>query len=279
MLIIAAAAPQTGAAAEGRAAGARAYALSNSDIERYEAARLTALAAANEDRLTLATLWLRRALTVAPDDAARAQTIADARFLQDRNPWAFDLMASLVPSSNVNGGAADRVASAPGTPTGTLSDDAQALAGWRAALGFGASYRLQQNATSRTRIGAQYQLARVKITEDVDLPDEALATDIAEFSLRHDRALATGSISGQISYARVNYRNLDPATLDVEVQKYDIWRLNLDRRLPLADRAELTLSASRSLTSYDIVAIGDVQRTAFGTSVDYILINADRLRA
>lgn len=278
LLVVAAAAPQQGDAAEGRRAGARAFALSSTNLERYEAARLTALAAANQERFTLATYWLRRALIVAPNDAERAQTLEDARFLQQRNPWSFDVSASLVPSSNVNGGAADAIATAPGNPTGTLSDDAQALAGWRGSLNLGATYRLQENPTSRTLIGAQYQGTRIRITDDVDVPDEALATDNFGINLRHDRVLSTGSIGAQLSYAAVDYRDLDSLTLQTEVQKFDVWRIDIDRRLPVGDAAELGFSVGRGLTSYELARIGDVTRTSIGASLTYRLLSTDQMR-
>jgi hypothetical protein len=279
LLIVAAAAPQQGDPAAGRRAGARAFALSDTDLQRYEAARLTALAAANQERFTLATFWLRRALIVAPNEAERDQTREDARFLRQRNPWSFDLSASLIPSSNVNGGAASEIASAPGNPTGTLSDDAQALAGWRGSLGIGATYRLQENPTSRTLIGAQYQAARVRITDDVDVPDEALSTDNFEVNLRHDRVLENGSIGGQLSYAMIDYRDLDSLTLETEVQKFDVWRIGIDRRLPVGDKAEISFSVGRSWTSYELTRIGDVVRTTVGASLAYRLPSDDQVRA
>jgi hypothetical protein len=278
LLIVAAAAPQAGDAAAGRRAGARAFAVSQTNVEKYEAARLTALAAANEQRFTLATYWLRRALIVAPSEEERAQTREDARFLQQQNPWIFDVSASLVPSSNVNGGAADGVASAPGNPTGTLSDDALALAGWRGSLDLGVTYRLQEDPTSRTLIGAQYQLTRVRITDVVDLPDEALATNVAEINLRHDRVLTNGSIGGQLSYTIVDYRDLDSVTLQTEVQKYDVWRIGVDRRVPVGDNAEITLSLGRSWTEYEIDRIGQVVRSTAGASLAYRLPSNDQIR-
>ena len=158
-VVIAAAAPRLGDPAKGRRAGARAWALSRGDAQKYEAARLTALAAANEERFTLSTLWLRRALTVVPSDDARAQTLRDARVVRQRNPWSTQLSFSLAPSSNLNGGSETDELIVDGTPTGgQFSEDSQALAGWRASLGFGTQYRFQQNARSRSTVGLQYQI-------------------------------------------------------------------------------------------------------------------------
>ncbi len=136
LIVVAAAAPQVGDPDRGRTAGARAFAVSQTDAQKYEAARLTALAAANDQRYTLATFWLRRALTVAPNDQERNRTLRDARGVTRLNPWSTQLSFSLAPSSNLNGGAEDEASTAPGNPTGTLSADAQAIAGWRAVLAF-----------------------------------------------------------------------------------------------------------------------------------------------
>ena len=87
LVVLAAAAPRVGRATDGRRAGARAWWLSETDLQRYEAARLTALAAANEERFSLASLWLRLALIDAPNEAERTRTINDARPVTARNPW------------------------------------------------------------------------------------------------------------------------------------------------------------------------------------------------
>ena len=87
LLVRAALETQAGDPDIGWAAGARAWRLANTPADRDEAARVTALAAANGDRCTLSGLWLRIALTSDPDDAARAQTITDARSIARRNPW------------------------------------------------------------------------------------------------------------------------------------------------------------------------------------------------
>ena len=62
LIIVAAVAPRQGDPETGRKAGGRAWQLSQTEIEKYEAARLTALAAATGKRYTLAEFWLRRAL-------------------------------------------------------------------------------------------------------------------------------------------------------------------------------------------------------------------------
>lgn len=279
LVIVAAAAPRVGDPQRGREAGVRAWRVATTDTQKYEAARLTALAAANEKRFTLATFWLRRALTVAPNEQERARTLNDARAVTRINPWSTQLSFSLVPSSNVNGGAEDASSTAPGNPTGTLSEDALALSGWRASLNFGAQYRLQEAQTSRTTVGFQYQTARVWITADTRVPDEAFNTNYYDLSLRHDRALENGTLSFRASRGLYEYRDLDLRAQTTDYEKYDIWRLSVDRRFALNERTLLSFSASREWLSYLATGIGDVDRVLLSGGTSYRLDSGDRISA
>ncbi len=279
LIVIAAAAPRLGDAARGRAAGARAFAVSQSDAQKYEAARLTALAAANDQRYTLATFWLRRALTVAPNEQERNRTLNDARGVTRLNPWSTNLSFSLAPSNNVNGGAEDEASTAPGNPTGTLSADAQAIAGWRAVLAFNTSYRLHQSRESRTTVGAQYRATRVRITDDIDIPDETFTTDYYELSLRHERALENGTLTLRAARALYSYRDLDgPSGAQVlNDEQYDIWRLGIDRRVPLNAQTALSFSVGREWQEYQNRGIGEVNRVTLGTGFVHQLASRDRI--
>ncbi|KQI71385.1 hypothetical protein AN191_13620 [Loktanella sp. 5RATIMAR09] len=279
LIVVAAAAPQLGDAARGRAAGARAFAVSQSDAQRYEAARLTALAAANDRRYTLATFWLRRALTVAPNEQERNRTLNDARGVSRLNPWSTGLSFSLAPSNNVNGGAEDEASTAPGNPTGTLSADAQAIAGWRGVLAFNTNYRLHQSRQSRTTVGAQYRGTRVRITDDIDIPDEAFTSDYSEVSLRHERALENGTISLRATRGLYEYRDLrGPSGAQVvDYEYYDIWRLGIDRQLPLNAQTVLSFSVGREWLEYQNAGIGEVNRVTVGTGLVRQLESRDRI--
>ncbi len=278
LLIVAAAAPRLGDPERGRKAGARAFAVSTTDIQKYEAARLTALAAANEERYTLSTFWLRRALIVAPNAAERAQTLNDARGITRLNPWSSNLSFSLAPSSNVNGGAEDENLSIAGNDTGgQISEDGLALAGWRATFGASTQYRFHQNAKSRSTVGLSYQGSRVWLTDDTDVKNEALSTDTLQVILGHERALENGTISVSLSQATYQYRDFDLRTQEIDLEGYDTTRLALNRRISLSDRTLLSLSASRDRLTYSVDAIGQVDRTNVGAGVTYLLDSNDRL--
>jgi hypothetical protein len=278
LLIVAAAAPRLGDPERGRKAGARAFAVSTTDVQKYEAARLTALAAANEERYTLSTFWLRRALIVAPNAQERARTLNDARGVTRLNPWSSNLSFSLAPSSNVNGGAEDANLSIEGNETGgQISEDGLALAGWRATLGVGTQYRFQQDDNSLSTVGLRYQGSRVWLTDDTEVTNEALSTDTLQFSLRHERGLTNGTIAITLSQAAYQYRDFDLRTQDIDLEGYETTRLALDRRLRLSDVTLLSLSASQERLNYSVDAIGRVDRTNLGAGITYLLESKDRV--
>jgi len=280
LLIVAAAAPRTGDPARGRAAGEQAWALSDTDAHRYEAARLTALAAARQDRFTLSTFWLRRALTVVPNDEERARTLQDARAVSRANPWSSSLSFSLAPSNNVNGGAEEEELRIEGEDTGgTIGESGVALAGWRGSLGVGVQYRFQQNQVSQSTIGLSYQGVRVRITDDTEILDESLRTDTTQLTLRVVRALENGTINFGLSRAIFDYRSFNSGTDSLDVESYDSTRLSIDRTLALSDRTQLAVGASQQQIRYSVDTLGTVDRTGLSARLSYALPSNDRIGA
>lgn len=279
LIIVAAAAPRVGDPARGYAAGARAWRLSQTPAQRYEAARLTALAANNQDRFTTASLWLRLALISAPDETERARTLQDARLVNQRNPWSTQLSLALAPSNNVNGGAEDEVSSAPGNPEGILSEDAQNLAGWRGGIGVTTAYRIQASEVSRTTIGAGLQIGRVWITEETEVPNEAFDTSSARVFLRHDRALWGGALGLGLTYGRYNYRDLDLSEATTEGRSYDVAGVSAEYRHAVNESTSLQLSLSRDLITYEETSIGEVDRRRADVALGHALASGDTVTA
>jgi len=276
LLIVAAAAPRLGDPERGRKAGARAFAVSTTDFQKYEAARLTALAAANEERYTLSTFWLRRALTVAPNAEERARTLNDARGVTRLNPWSSNLSFSLAPSNNVNGGAEDKNHIVNNVDTNlNISDSDLALAGWRATLGLGTQYRFQESAKSRSIVGLSYQGVRGTFREDTELPDETLRTDALTATLRHDRVLESGALSIILSRATFQYRTYSSRDV-VQVESYETTGIRLERNLPLSDKTSLSLLIGQERLDF---SVGDdrIDRTTLGAGLTYELMNRDRV--
>ena len=203
LVILAASQPQLGEAREGRRAGARAFRLSMSDRERYEAARLTALAAANEERYTLSQIWLRRAAVNAPDERTFAQTETDYRGIRDLNPWSVNLRFSIAPSSNVNGGSETEFLTINGSPAfGVFDGAARALPGTSASIDLRLAYKVSRTDRSQTSISARGYARNVWLNAEArtiapDSDNSDFASQVLEFSIDHARRLGDGTVSAQ----------------------------------------------------------------------------------
>lgn len=176
------------------------------DLERYQAARLAALAAANQDRFTLGEIWLRRALTVAPSAEDAAQTRTDAAGLRRVNPWSTSVSLSFAPSNNVNGGAESDINVIDGVPiVGILSESAQALSGWLGETDIRTTYRFRESSTYRTFLSARLAARGVILSEEAKDRLEAdnargfdpisasdFSTGRLEFAIGHDQAARRG---------------------------------------------------------------------------------------
>ncbi|WP_235224211.1 hypothetical protein [Octadecabacter dasysiphoniae] len=209
LIVLAAVQPKLGAARDGRRAGVRAFRLSQTDDERYEAARLTALAAANEERYTLSQIWLRRAAVNAPDERAFRQTQQDYRGVRNLNPWSVRLGFSITPSSNVNGGTdsefniIDGVTNPDGTPlVGVFSGAARALPGTIGVADVRLAYDVSRSAQRRTTLGARAYARAVWLNNEArtiapDSRNSDFGSQILEFSLDHSQRAGVGTVSAQ----------------------------------------------------------------------------------
>jgi hypothetical protein len=220
--ILAQAAFQMGDFATARTAAAKIYRSDAPANRRYQAARLAALAAANEDRFTLSELWLRRALIVAPTPEDVAETTNDARQVRRVNPWSTNVQLSFAPSTNITGGATSELNDIDGVPiVGVLSASAQALTGFVAQADLRTSYRLNETRTSRQTVSVRaYARAPIPIGEDLQaiwdegVEIEEFSTARLEFSFSHDQAVEDGlfginaDIGGYWSGAEYDYSYL-----------------------------------------------------------------------
>jgi hypothetical protein len=175
LTIMSAAQTALGNPREGFLAGRRAFRASTTRAQRYEAARLTALAAANQDRLTLARYWLRRAAANAPGAADLDQTRTDFRALRRMDPWSMRAQLSISPSDNVNGGSEVSYNLIDGLPfVGILSGDARALPGVSASANLEFGRRLSQSSDHATRLLGRVNVRRVWLNDEArEILDEA----------------------------------------------------------------------------------------------------------
>ena len=215
---------------------------------RYQAARLTAFAAAEQGRFGLAGLWLRRALIHAGAEAEVAQTIADSRAMRDQNPWTTNVSFTFAPSDNVNGGSEGAFNIIDGFPVvGTLSPDARALSGWSGSIDLRAGYRLAERPRFRTEVTAQLyargvllsQNARDFIASEQDADDAPItnadfASGIVEAGLTHLMAVRGGTAKLSLDLGR-NWSGTDDA--------FGYLRLTGTRSFALGETAGLTFQA------------------------------------
>ncbi|MBM1219628.1 hypothetical protein JQU17_05415 [Ponticoccus sp. SC2-23] len=237
--ILSQAAFRMGDFATARTSAARVYRSDAPKSRRYQAARLAALAAVNEDRFTLAELWLRRALIVAPTPEDVAETTNDARQVRRANPWSTNVQLSFSPSTNINGGATSELNYIDGVPiVGVLSASAQALTGFVALADLRTTYRLNETSESRQTVSARvYARAPIPVgeslqaIEDEGVKIEEFSTARLEFSFAHDQVVEDGlfginaDIGGYWAGAEYDYSYL---------------RLGLDRTFRLTPELSLT---------------------------------------
>ena len=275
LLIITAAAGRVGDFDKAREAGLAALAMSEDDQQRYEAARLLARAAADAERFGTSSYWLRRSLVFAPDVAAQQASLRDARAVAVRNPLRMGASFSIAPSQNVNGGATNSISSAPGNPTGRLSDDALALAGWRAVSNLSIDMRLWQSDDARLQFGFDTSTARVRITDATDIPDAAFATDWTEVGLDYRWVGQGNSVSAGLTRGRLRYGDYDNVTGTISDQHYDTRGLSFGYRQALGAQTVASVTYDRVRLDYLNPRIHPVTRDEIGLGLRHQSPNGD----
>ncbi len=167
---------------------------------RHETARLAALAAFRQDRPLVAKYWLRRASDYAPTPQAAHQIAQDFRQVDATDRWQRSVAFSLVPSSNINGGSQSDLLEIDGLPwVGTLSPDAQALAGLRATLNARLGTRLVQTPTRQTDIHAHLFASHHRLSHEARMLAPGLSGrdfDQMQFGIEASHRFAPASAKG-----------------------------------------------------------------------------------
>ena len=147
--------------------GRLAFRHSDTQVEKFQAARVTALAAMADNRTMLSQFWFRRAGDLAPTEADRNRIKQQFRVVQSRSPWNFRFNFSSTPSSNVNGGSEVSYNIIDGVPlVGILSADAQALSGLVSQGSVRGSYRFAASARSQSFVTASVFHKAVMLSDD-----------------------------------------------------------------------------------------------------------------
>ena len=173
--ILARVALMQGQPAEARDQAVALWHYNDDQIVRYDAARLAAFSWVEMDWPIFGQYWLRRALTVAPDDAAAAETINDFRNLRAANPLKLDLAMAVTPSANVTNGTTAREIRINGETLGFYLGDTflplapsyidRAYGGIAYAPRLSVSYRLREDADSVTNAWAMLQYRGVILSD------------------------------------------------------------------------------------------------------------------
>ncbi len=145
----------------------RAFGLTDDPRYRYQAARVAAVSALAGERRLQSQFWLRRAADLAPTDADRAKIERQFAALRAETPWRYRFDLSVMPSSNVNGGADSPYNIIEGVPlVGVLSGSARALSGVVAQGNASASYRFHRTDTAQTSLTGALYLKHVTLSDE-----------------------------------------------------------------------------------------------------------------
>ncbi|MGR3341694.1 MAG: surface lipoprotein assembly modifier, partial [Paracoccaceae bacterium] len=179
------------------AAGRRAFRATSVNIQRVSAARLVASAHFRARQHTRAEWWLRRALNLAPDQAAQSALRQDFAKVRQSNPLAVRLSFSTAPNNNVNNGSSSDTINIFGLPF-VLSPDARALSGIEVSAGVDLKYRLAQGQDRATDIGLKlfgrtFKLSNAAQAAAPDVSGSDFSFAVAEAFLMQTRRFANTS--------------------------------------------------------------------------------------
>lgn len=255
--------------------GTRLYRNSDDPIVRFDAARLVALGHAQQDNLTQAQLWLRRARQAAPTDQDAAAIANDYNILRQRNPWSFYADFGISPSSNINNGSSgstfdiDLLGSVLTLP---LPQSAQELSGYEISASARGTYRLSDGARHRTlaTFGVQ-STSHVLSSESRDAAPDFDVSNLNYWQLNSgiDHAWAVGDDNLPASVS------LDYAITFVDGDLFaSNLQLGMGRRWRAGEDAIVTGTVNLGHTDY---RAADVTSTLWATSLDwqYSLPNSD----
>lgn len=152
---------------------------------KFTAARLAARASVDLGQSGIAKYWLRRAVQVAPDDAAGAATVRDFLAVRSQSPVRLDFGLSIKPSDNVNQGAEDSLLTIDGIPTWFYFNAAtMALSGVETTANLGLRYRIAGTAAAPTEIGMRFNHRGVALSDKARaLAPQARGADFATSAL------------------------------------------------------------------------------------------------
>lgn len=150
LIIMSRAEAELGRPSQAEWAARQAWALADTQDEKFAAAYQIAQTLDQGGRLTEAQWWLRRAATHAPNTRMKTATARAFATTKSKNPWTTELRFAVAPSSNINNGSIRTTTKLYDLPFDfQLTGAALALSGTEISVGATLGYRLAQ--TDRAR--------------------------------------------------------------------------------------------------------------------------------
>ncbi|MEM6309904.1 MAG: hypothetical protein AAF754_07625 [Pseudomonadota bacterium] len=256
-----------------RAAARLHYKYAQNQEEKFHAAHVAGQVAFDQERLSTAQIWLRRAALHAQTPQQDAQLARDYRAVRRKNPFRISISASVTPSDNVNNGASSAVETVNGAPTfAILAPGSLALSGTVATLNAQASYRLNRTQTSQSTIGARFYTRQVRLSDEAREQDPTRSNNdfgVTYVDASFDYAFALGK-PGNSAGVRVAAGRVWAA----DSVAYDLTQMSLRRGLLLSPKDRLSLealgefrnSARSSDTDATVLRLTTTYRRAFENS-------------
>ncbi len=251
---------------EARSFGKRAFAVSNKGPQKFEAARLTALAAAQGGKFGASQFWLRRASNHTSTPQETQVVRRDYAIAKQQNPWRISGSFSIVPSDNVNGGTFNETTEDiyfnGQILTGTFSGDAKALPGAIASTSLSLGYRLSTSQTHETSL-TLYRYDRTVFLNDEakEIAPDADGSDyeqsVTELRLGQIQAIGNGRLQTLLTFGDVDYGGED---------LYQFARLNAGWQGAITPRLGWSVSGTHEqrFDGENAAAADQVQSLSFG---------------
>ena len=238
----------------------RAWTAAETPEHRFAAAVVRAQAHATDTPGPLSVWWMRRALQIAPDEAARDFARTEAAALRRAAPLSVTLSFGLAPRSNINNGGAnelydlhpavaDLLRAYFGNPNlrpqGTLREGERPLSGLELNGGLTLRYRLSETRDSLTNLtfrvtGRTYRLSDEAKADSPGVSGSDFSDTVLSFGLSHRWVAESGTFGLDIEAGRIFYGG-EPHS--------DIARATLGHSWAL-DEAVLTLDATLAGTRF-----------------------------
>ena len=259
-----------------RAAARLSYRYSDTDVQKFGAARTAASVAAQQDRPTASQAWLRIAAAHAETPQQNSLVAREYARARAANPLRFNINLSLAPSDNVNSGTDNVLEVINGVPTlGFFQGSSRALAGTVGVIDARFRYRLRADETSRTTARARIYTRRVDLSGEAkriapNVTNGDFASTYAELGGDHQFAFGTAGNAMTLGVAF-------GASWSGGNRSYDFANVLVQRDLRLTPNSRLSLSGVAERRLSTVSSQRDANVLTLGATLGHKLSRGDRL--